>query len=1230
MIPTAWSPSRHVERRRLVAVLALTLAAVTSGAAGSAALPVRAATAAQSAPGQTYRLVDTWANAPWRLTAGRFTEASDVSSAPDGTIYVLDAYQGAIHVLAPDGTPRRVFSVPGSTPDEWVPRRLDVGFDGRVYVLSDGQKPSSTGGFSTRIDRLSPDGEVELRFEVGALVPQAYVDVAARSDGRIYVSRTGEGNPYITWPGPTPTPDTGGGRPDKAVDVFADNGVYLESLAPPELAVPGNLDVARDGTIYVVNRVPSPYGDPPVGPDPTPRPSYAGDAPIGARASSADQQPAPTATPVVTPIEGVLILEPDHRYRETVPFHGGEDVAVGPAGVFVSRNVEIYALREREPLYLGLAGRVVNAYFGRTVLNLDATADGRLLASMNHCYFQGVLVFDDPSARPAPARAIGENDSPYLEGPPYPLRVAASDELAVLLGRFEATGTPPNRRYLATNYLFEAQSVQRWARYGQHAAALPLRSQMGLCAGSDSWWTRDVAIDGRDVYTVDPNLMQLRPDDRLPRWTLAPVLIDNPDDASQLIAVAADGGRAAALDAGTGAVYVVDRDGHLLTHWAVADGVVNALPTDLAVHGDRVYLADLGRGRITVRALADGAALGEWSTHDGPRAVATGPDGSVFVLGRGGWGFRYAADGTLLAAWPMPDRAVDAEDIAVDTDGRVYVTYVERERLGEPDQGRQIIAFGIARAGIWVFEPAAAAPAPPPAVDACLARPDKWAAPRRLPLGDEVEVTLTVDGRCPGAYDPVQIVLVLDTSRSMNFSDALGRAREAVAALLSRLDPRAAEVGLVTFEAGAALKAPLSRDIAAAGTLAMAQDATGDTLLTPGLELARRELTGPRGNPSARRIVLIISDGIFHDDPLAAADAVRADGLELWALVSPTYEYNPVNRTLLDAIVGNPDRVYVDPDPTQLADMSDGLIRYRAQSGLFQSITVEDVVPANMRYVAGSSAPVAAWDAARRTLTWRFGRVMAADPIELHYRLQPQVAGTWPTNVEASAPYRDVLGIDGKLVFPVPEVEVYGLATTVYLPFVADRSCFRTDRPLDIVLVIDTSSTMGEDAPAGGTKLEAAQAAARTFLDLLRWPDDHAALVAFDVAARREVGLTGEPAALDSAIDRLRTTQGTHIDLGLAEARRVLVDGGRPQAKPVVILLSDGLNNAGPAPVLDAVAPLKSTGALLYAIGLGSDVDATLLRQVATTAERYYAAPDAGDLADIYRQISEQLACDVP
>ena len=79
-----------------------------AGAAGALAAPLPQS----GPPAYTYRLIRTWQNEPWTLTAGRFGLVSDISSAPDGTIFVLDTQHRAVHALAPSGRPLRVFLLP--------------------------------------------------------------------------------------------------------------------------------------------------------------------------------------------------------------------------------------------------------------------------------------------------------------------------------------------------------------------------------------------------------------------------------------------------------------------------------------------------------------------------------------------------------------------------------------------------------------------------------------------------------------------------------------------------------------------------------------------------------------------------------------------------------------------------------------------------------------------------------------------------------------------------------------------------------------------------------------------------------------------------------------------------------------------------------------------------------------------------------------------------------------
>jgi Mg-chelatase subunit ChlD/sugar lactone lactonase YvrE len=1199
----------HLVLRAGTAALMAVLWAGPAGARPGAAAPPR-----QAEPSIGYRLADTWANQPWSLTAGRYGMPADISSAPDGTITILDGRHQALHVLAPDGRPREVWELPRDPAERgpWSVRRLDVGFDGVVHVLSEGQRQPN-GWAAFRVTRLGADGREIDRFDAVSDGRKIYNDVAVGPDGRVYLSVSTSDNPFVIWPGPTPTPDPNALPVQVGVEVFSIDGDYQKTITDPGMCSPDSLDVAANGTLYVINKCPSPFGNVPPGPTPTPRPSLAFE---------------PTPAPA-TKTEGVYIFAADHRLVEKVPFNGPDDVAVGPAGVFISRVTEIFALRDPEPLFSGLSGRLYSAYFDQIVFHLDVPADGRVLASMTHCYFQGLVSFARPADRPAAPNYLGVTDQPEIEGPVYPIRVAAGEEVAVLQGQYYQWDLGQDQQYVIRPSMSDAQSVQRWTRQGAAQPATRLRSQAGLCAGDNARWIRDVASDGTDIYTIDPTLLQLRPDDTVPAWSFWPgTLTADPDVKSRLQAVSADAGRVAILDVGTQQAIVLDRAKTVLQAWSVAGLAVNALPVDLVLSGDRVYLADAGRNRVLVRGL-DGAAIDEWPIHDGPVGLAVGPGGDVFVLGRGRWAFRYRADGELVTSWPMPDRARQAGDVAVDRDGRVYVTTVQRTPIEGPGTPvRDFPKYSLGDAAVWVFEEVRETVPPPVPLPpgACLASRDKVAAPRRLPLGDEVEVRLDVSGLCPGRMEPVQIVLALDVSRSMNYDDALSRAQDEVASWLGRLDPRSVEVGLVTFSDGAGLEVPLTRDLAAVRARVASLVAWGDTRMGVGLDAALAELTGARGNPAAKRLILLVTDGVYKDEPLTILPALRAAGVDVAALVYWTREYDQAYRLSLESLTGDPSRVLLNPDADQVEALTADLAEFREEPGLFETLTIEDEIPANMRYVPDSAQPPA--ELRGSTLVWTFGAIPASRPITLSYRLVPQEVGIWPTNVQATASYRDALGNDGRLVFPIPEVEVYK-GYTAYLPFAAKAACQRI-HSVDVVLVLDTSSSMLEPAADGvRTKLGAAREAAGAFLAVLRLPVDRAAVVAFNESARRAVDLTGDRAALWNGLQALQSIPGTRIDLGLAVARAIVAERPPTLNRPVVILLTDGLQNGSVDPVLAQADALKHLGTLVYTIGLGQEIDRPLLRAVATSPDRTFESPTDSQLQAIYGQISDRLACDV-
>ena len=59
----------------------------------------------------------------------------------------------------------------------------------------------------------------------------------------------------------------------------------------------------------------------------------------------------------------------------------------------------------------------------------------------------------------------------------------------------------------------------------------------------------------------------------------------------------------------------------------------------------------------------------------------------------------------------------------------------------------------------------------------------------------------------------------------------------------------------------------------------------------------------------------------------------------------------------------------------------------------------------------------------------------------------------------------------------------------------------------------------------------------------------------------------------------------------------------------------------------DAARQARARGTLIYAIGLGTDVDLGLLRELTGDAARVLPAPSPADLAGIYRGLAETIPC---
>lgn len=201
---------------------------------------------------------------------------------------------------------------------------------------------------------------------------------------------------------------------------------------------------------------------------------------------------------------------------------------------------------------------------------------------------------------------------------------------------------------------------------------------------------------------------------------------------------------------------------------------------------------------------------------------------------------------------------------------------------------------------------------------------------------------------------------------------------------------------------------------------------------------------------------------------------------------------------------------------------------------------------------------------------------------------------------------------------------------------------------LDIVLALDISGSMASLDFEPQNRLEAAKRVVGEFVDQRTY--DRIGLVVFAREAFNQAPLTTDHAVLNRLLDTvqlapdLKLEDGTAIGLGIANAANMVKDS---QAKSrVVILLTDGVNNAGQIDPQTAASAAQALGIKVYTIGMGrpgqvpvpvtdafggkqvvyqeSQIDEDGLKQIADkTGGMYFRAEDTRGLEQIYSRINQ-------
>ena len=191
------------------------------------------------------------------------------------------------------------------------------------------------------------------------------------------------------------------------------------------------------------------------------------------------------------------------------------------------------------------------------------------------------------------------------------------------------------------------------------------------------------------------------------------------------------------------------------------------------------------------------------------------------------------------------------------------------------------------------------------------------------------------------------------------------------------------------------------------------------------------------------------------------------------------------------------------------------------------------------------------------------------------------------------------------------------------------------------MLVIDRSGSMGEKDGSSGTKISNAKTAAANFVDIIaQHANNEAGLVSFATSATLNSPLSNNFSGTKTQINSLNASGDTCIQCAIDQTNKAIASGQRSGIKNVAVLLTDGIANyiegtnkqvsasvAEQAALTAAKDGHTANGTIFFTIGLGSDVNAGFLKQLAAeTGGQYFFPPTTDVLNAIYNQISQIIA----
>ncbi|MGH8296255.1 MAG: vWA domain-containing protein [Steroidobacteraceae bacterium] len=194
-----------------------------------------------------------------------------------------------------------------------------------------------------------------------------------------------------------------------------------------------------------------------------------------------------------------------------------------------------------------------------------------------------------------------------------------------------------------------------------------------------------------------------------------------------------------------------------------------------------------------------------------------------------------------------------------------------------------------------------------------------------------------------------------------------------------------------------------------------------------------------------------------------------------------------------------------------------------------------------------------------------------------------------------------------------------------------------------IMLAIDCSGSMATEDMGGASRLEIVQVIAGRFIEHRQ--GDQVGLILFGTRPYLQAPLTTDISTVRQFLNQAvvgiagpQTAIGDAIGLAIKELRQRERTRDAPMRQSALILLTDGGNDAGVMPPLEAARLAAQVGLRIFTIGVGAapqqslfglttgntDLDSSVLKKIASiTGGEYFRATNPEALQAVYHKIDE-------